>query len=103
MGQRTFSLQIFSFKGLVFKGEVESVYLSGTEGEFELLPYHFSLIAALPDGEIKIAGHEPIPIRLGILLFKNNACKVMVELPEGYKKLQKEWETIEETGAPIHE
>lgn len=74
-----FRLQIVSLKRMLFNEEVESVYLSGDEGEYELLPYHYPLIGALPEGEIKIAGHIAIPLRAGVVLFQDNQCSIIVE------------------------
>ena len=75
----TFPLQIVSLKGVVFEDHVESVYLSGSEGEFEILPFHRSLLAGLPEGEIKIAHHDSVPIKVGIVMFKDNKCIIVVE------------------------
>jgi len=64
---------------MLFEGEVESVYCSGDEGEYELLPFHFPLLGALPEGELLIAGHESIPLRAGVVLFQDNQCIVIIE------------------------
>lgn len=74
-----FKLQIVSLKRMLFNGEVESVYLSGDEGEYELLAYHYPLLGALPEGEIKIHGHENIPVRAGVVLFQDNSCTIILE------------------------
>ena len=63
----------------LFDGEVESVYLFGDEGEYELLPFHYPLLGALPEGEIKVAGHEGIPIRAGVVSFMDNQCSIVIE------------------------
>jgi len=63
----------------LFDGEVQSVYLSGDEGEYELLPYHYALLGALPQGEIHIKGHDSIAIRAGAVLFESNRCIVLIE------------------------
>ena len=41
----TFNLQVMSAKGLAFDDMIESIYLTGDEGEFELLPFHHPLMA----------------------------------------------------------
>ena len=58
---------------------MESVYLSGDEGEYELLAHHYPLVGALPEGEIKIAGHISIPLRAGVIMFQDNQCSIIVE------------------------
>lgn len=91
MAANTFPLEIVSSKGVVFSGKVESVYLFGTDGEFELLPFHFPLISALMPSEINIAGHDPIPIEEGIVMFSDNECTIMVETSADFKSEIKAW------------
>lgn len=75
----TFKLQVLSLVRVLFDGDVESVYLNGDEGEYELLPFHFPLVGALPEGEIKILGKKSIPLRTGVVLFDQNKCTILVE------------------------
>jgi F0F1-type ATP synthase epsilon subunit len=79
MPKARFELKILSAEGLIFHDQVESLYLYGHEGEFELLPYHFPLIAALPEGNVEIANHGAIPIKEGIVFFKQNSCKLLID------------------------
>lgn len=74
-----FRLQVVSLKRMLFDKDVESVYLAGDEGEYELLPYHYPLLGALPEGEIKIKGHPHIPLRAGVVLFNDNQCTIIIE------------------------
>ena len=83
----TFRLQVMSLQRMLFDGDVESVYLSGDEGEYELLPFHYPLLGALPEGEVKIAGKGHIPLRAGVVMFQNNWCTVIIEENEDSKKL----------------
>lgn len=76
---KTFRLQVLSLVRTLFDGEVPSVYLFGDEGEYELLPFHYPLLGALPEGKLRIAGHDPIPIRAGAVLFEANRCIILVE------------------------
>ena len=75
----TFRLQVLSLRRMLFNGEVKSVYLSGDEGEYELLPFHYPLLGALPEGEIIVAEHGSIPLRAGVVLFQNNTCTIIIE------------------------
>ena len=75
----TFRLQVLSLVRMLYDAQVESVYLAGDEGEFELLPYHYPLLGALPEGEIKIAGQQGIPLRAGVVMFENNKCTIVIE------------------------
>lgn len=79
---------------MLFEGEVESVYISGDEGEYELLPFHFPLLGAIPEGEIKISGHEGVPLRAGVVLFQDNQCIIIIEEMEKVE--------VKEDKKPIH-
>ncbi len=76
-------LQVVSLMRLLFDGDVRSVYLQGDEGEYELLPYHYPLLGALPEGEIKITTFTGdivyIGLRAGVVLTNENACIIILE------------------------
>ena len=74
-----FHLRVVSVVRTLFNDQVESVFLLGDEGEFELLAHHYPLMGALTEGEIKIAGHEGIPIKSGVLSFIDNQCSIIIE------------------------
>lgn len=78
----TFRLQIMSLRRVLFDGEVKSVYLSGDEGEYELLPFHYPLLGALPEGEIKISEKGSVPLRTGVVMFQSNRCVIIIEEKE---------------------
>ena len=78
-GKISFHLQVISLVRVLFDAQVDSVYLSGDEGEYEMLPFHHNLLGALPEGEIKVAGHPGIPLRAGVVLFENNKCTIIIE------------------------
>lgn len=77
---------------MAFDDMVESVYMSGDEGEFELLAFHHPLLAAIPEGNLYIADHESIPIQVGIISFKNNECRVIAEIDNSYKHYKETWD-----------
>jgi len=74
-----FKCTIMSPNRLIFEKEVESVFLRGDQGEYELLAYHFPLIGVLEKGDIVINWSEKIPIQGGIVRFFANECTIMVE------------------------
>jgi F-type H+-transporting ATPase subunit epsilon len=65
----TIKLEIVSPEGPVFKGEVVSITLPGSEGEFGVLPGHASLLTLLKAGIIDIQksdnNHEIVAINWG--------------------------------------
>ena len=75
----TFRLQVLSLRRVLFDGEVTSVQLSGDEGEYELLPFHYPLLGALPEGEVKIAEKGSVPLRAGVVRFQHNRCTIIIE------------------------
>lgn len=76
---KTFRLRVMSLIRTLYDGDVEAVYLFGDEGEYELLPFHYPLLGALPEGEIRVSGHESIPIRAGVVSFMDNQCTIIIE------------------------
>lgn len=81
-----------SLKGLAFDDMVESIYLTGDDGEFELLAYHHPLMASLPEGDLNIAGYGPIPIKVGVLSFRNNQCRILAEVDPSFKNYKQLWD-----------
>ncbi len=79
MAAATFRLQVMSLIRSLYDGEVESIFLQGDEGEYELLPNHYPLVGALIDSEIRIANQEPLRIKTGVVMFDNNHCIILAE------------------------
>lgn len=75
----TFRLRVMSLIRTLYDGEVESIFLQGDEGEYELLPMHYPLIGALVDSDIRIAQQPPVRIKSGVVMFENNNCIIIVE------------------------
>jgi F0F1-type ATP synthase epsilon subunit len=87
-----FQLQVLSLQGLVFDDMVESVCLTSEEGEFELLAFHHPLVSTLVEGDVKIADHPSIPIRLGVVSFRENRCYMIVEVDTSFKGMKESWD-----------
>ena len=75
----TFRLQVLSLRRVLFDGEVKSARFSGDEGEYELMPFHYPLLGALPEGEVLIPEKGGIPLRVGVVMFQHNHCTVIIE------------------------
>lgn len=88
MSKATFHLRVMSLVRMLFEGQVESVYLAGDQGEYELLPFHHPLMGALPEGEILVKDRGSIPIRAGVVMFeRSNRCTIIVEEKDTRKAL----------------
>lgn len=75
----TFKLSVMTPEALLYQNEVESVFLTGDLGEYELLPYHYPVIGILKESNIIVNWKEAIPIKFGLIKFFANDCVVLVE------------------------
>ena len=75
----SFSLKILNPKHVVFEGQVESVFLPGDQGEFELLTYHAPIVSLLREGWIVIDWQRKIPIKKGMVRFMDNECVILLD------------------------
>ncbi|MEI6788857.1 MAG: hypothetical protein WCL49_10310 [bacterium] len=75
----TFSLKVLNPKHVVFEGPVETLFLPGDAGEFELLAYHVPIISLLKEGDIVIDWKTRIPIKKGMVRFSNDECVILLE------------------------
>ncbi len=74
-----FKCVILSPNNLVYEKEVTSLFLTADKGEFEILAYHYPLIAVLVKGDIIIDGKERIPVAGGVARFFANECTILIE------------------------
>ena len=76
-------LKIISPERVIFKGDVESVKVPGTLGNFEILNNHAPIISSLVDGKVEYAangGSHTIDIEGGFVEVKKNEVNLCVEL-----------------------
>ena len=85
--QGNFKCTVLSPKNLVYENEVQSIFLTGDKGEYELLAYHYPLLGVLVEGDVIINGKQRIPISQGVVRFYANECTILVE--EGMQKSKK--------------
>ena len=75
----SFKCIILSPYSLIYEDEVESVFLTGDTGEYELLAYHYPLLGVLKKSEVIVDWNKKISINKGIIRFFANECLLMVE------------------------
>ncbi|MBF0479855.1 MAG: hypothetical protein HQL26_10265 [Candidatus Omnitrophica bacterium] len=80
---------ILSPNRIIYENEVNSLFLKGDRGEFEILAYHYPILGVLVEGDIVINGNSYIPIKGGVLRFYANECTIMVEEEMQKAKLSK--------------
>ena len=74
-----FHLTILNPKQVAFEGDVESVFLQGDNGEFEILSHHAPIVSLLRPGAVIINWEKSVPIKNGMVKFDNNGCVILVE------------------------
>ena len=77
--QPIFKATILSSKNVLFEGMVQSVFLPGDEGEFEVLAFHKAIISLLKQGIIIINNENSIVINKGVVRVNNNELVALVE------------------------
>ena len=88
----TFKCTIMTPDALIYENELQSLFLTGDRGEYELLPYHYPVLGILQKGNIIVDWKESIPIKFGIVRFFANDCIVLIEQVEREKKIKKKKE-----------
>lgn len=73
-----FRCVILSARQLIFEGEVNSLFVRGDAGEYELLAYHYPLIGIVA-GDVVINWDKRVPVKGGVVRFFANECTVMME------------------------
>ena len=78
------TLKVISPEKIVFTGEVESVTVPGTLGEFEILDNHAPIISSLEVGTVTylpVGGEKmQLTIRGGFVEVQKNAISLCVEI-----------------------
>ena len=74
-----FKCVMLSPNKIVLEREVESVFVTGDRGEYELLAYHYPVLGVIQKSDVVINGTERIPINGGILRFFANECTILIE------------------------
>ena len=82
-----FKCIVLSPKSLIFESEVQSLFLTGDKGEFELLAYHYPLLGVLRKGNIIVNWNKAIAIEGGVIRFFANECTILIE--EEIEKIKK--------------
>ncbi len=86
-----FKCIVISPHTLIYEDEIESLFITGDTGEYELLAYHYPLLGVLAKGIIIVDWEKRIPVNGGVLKFFANECTIMVE-----EQIQKEEEEEED-------
>lgn len=75
----SFKCSILSPNNLLYEEDIQSIFLTGDRGEYELLAYHYPLIGVLKRSDIIINWNQKISIKGGVVRFFANECTILVE------------------------
>ena len=74
-------LKIVSPEKIEFTGEVNSIKVPGSQGNFEILDNHAPIISTLTKGVVEYAGQQ-LPILGGFVEVQKNQVSLCVEVKE---------------------
>ena len=74
-------LKIVSPERIEFTGEVESVKVPGTQGNFEILTDHAPIISSLQKGVVEY-NNQQLEIQGGFVAVQKNEVSICVEISE---------------------
>jgi F-type H+-transporting ATPase subunit epsilon len=74
-------LKIVSPEKIEFTGEVDSIKVPGSQGNFEILDNHAPIISTLTKGVVEYAGQQ-LPILGGFVEVQKNQVSLCVEVKE---------------------
>lgn len=74
-----FKCIILSPNNLIYENDIQSIFLTGDTGEYEILAYHYPLLGVLKKGSVIINWNEKIKIRGGVIRFFANECVILAE------------------------
>lgn len=74
-----FKCIVLSPRRLIYENEIQSIFLTGDRGEYELLAYHYPLIGVLKKGNVIINWNHRIAIQSGVIRFFANECIIIIE------------------------
>ena len=63
----------------IYDGEALSVFLPGTEGEFEIMNNHKPVISLLKEGQIILDWKKTVPLKRGIVKLFHNEVVALIE------------------------
>jgi F-type H+-transporting ATPase subunit epsilon len=75
-------LEIITPDKKVFEGEVSSVLVPGTNGQFQMLENHAAIISTLINGKVKVktkGGEEHFDVHGGVVEMVNNKVVILAE------------------------
>ncbi len=76
--QSYFRCVILSAKKLLYEGEIKSLFVTGDQGEYEILAYHYPLVGVVK-GDIILDWKHRLFVKEGVIRFFANECNIIIE------------------------
>ncbi len=74
-----FKAIVITSSKVLFEGDVRSVFLPGSTGEFEVLELHKPILSLLRQGDVVINGDRKIPVKRGAMRMSGDELVAVVE------------------------
>ena len=74
-----FKAIVITSSKVLFEGDVRSVFLPGSTGEFEVLELHKPILSLLRQGNLVIDGDRKIPVKRGAMRMSGDELVAVVE------------------------
>ena len=74
-----FKTTILNANRILFEGDVASLFLPGTTGEFEILDFHKPIVSLLREGAIVIDWERRLNVRSGVIRMDGREAVAIVE------------------------
>lgn len=90
MSEGKLHIEIHSPLRIVYKDDIDSVIIPGEEGDFEILPSHFSFIAAMRIGELIVFKNEEekhFAIHSGTAEVRKDSVSVLTKSAEAKEEI----------------
>ncbi len=73
-------LRIMNPDRMIHEEYIDSLFVQGDTGEYELLPFHYPVFGLLRQGDLIMNWEKKLRVDKGVLRFNDNECVVLVEL-----------------------
>ena len=74
-----FKAIVITSSKVLFEGDVRSVFLPGSTGEFEVLELHKPILSLLRQGNLVIDGDRKIPVKRGAMRMSGDELVAVVD------------------------
>ncbi len=74
-----FDLKVIGQRSVLYDAAAKSVFIDGSDSEYEFLSFHVDAVGVLRKGWIIIDNKYRIPVNCGVVNFFNNKCLILAD------------------------